>query len=148
MTSIYLVKSVFNTESNMEKQWRCGTSRNSTASALSDHSMWFVFDDKRINYQRIWPTFSYFKKKMFVYIPYKIWKHILIRIVFIASIYELFDNPSYWRLCCIRISFYISISIDSEIFKELWNIGRCVTLSMTRRSNIHFCLKFKLIDNY
>ena len=29
------------------------------------------------------------------YIPYKICKHGLISIVFIASVYELFDNPSY-----------------------------------------------------
>ena len=34
-------------------------------------------------------------KHLWLYIPYKIFKHSLIRTDFITSVYELFDNPSY-----------------------------------------------------
>ena len=83
-------------KSNIEKQWRCRTSRNSTATAPGDHTMQFVFDDKMINYQRILLNFSQLIKNLLFYNPYKICKHSLISIDFIASVYELFDNPSYF----------------------------------------------------
>ena len=47
-----------------------------------------------INYQRIWLEFSQLIKHLLFYSPYKICKHSLISIDFIASVYELFDNPS------------------------------------------------------
>ena len=61
----------------------------------SDHSMQFVFDDKIINYQRVWLNFSQLIKNLMFYNPYKICKHSLISIDFITSVYEFFENPSY-----------------------------------------------------
>ena len=57
--------------------------------------MQFVFDDKMINYQRILFNFSQLIKHLLFYIPYKTCKHTLKSIDFTASVYELFDNPSY-----------------------------------------------------
>ena len=48
-----------------------------------------------INYQRIYFKFSQLIKQMLFYISCKICNHSLISIDFIASVYELFDNPSY-----------------------------------------------------
>ena len=52
------------------------------------------YDDKMINYQRIYLNFSLLIKQMLFYISCKICKHNLISIDFMASVYELFDNPS------------------------------------------------------
>ena len=52
------------------------------------------YDDKTINYQRIYLNFSLLIKQMLFYISCKICKHNLISIDFMASVYELFDNPS------------------------------------------------------
>ena len=73
-----------------------GTSLNFTETVPGKHTMLvvFVFDDKLINYQRIWLKFPQFIKHKLFYIPCKICKHGLISIDFIASVYELFDNPS------------------------------------------------------
>ena len=60
-----------------------------------------------INYQRIWLKFSQLIKYLLFYIPYKICKHSLISIDFIASVYELFDNPSYVLLTEYLILFSI-----------------------------------------
>ena len=51
-------------ENNSEKQWRCGTSLNFTETVPGKNNMLvvFVFDDKSINYQRIWLKFSQFIK--------------------------------------------------------------------------------------
>ena len=59
--------------------------------------MQFVFDDKMINYQRILNLldFSQLIKTLLFYNPYKMCKHSLFCIDFIASLYELFDNHSY-----------------------------------------------------
>ena len=65
------------------------------ATGLGDHTMQFVYDDKMINYQRILLNFSQLIKNVLFYNPYKIGKPSLISIDFIASVYELFDNPSY-----------------------------------------------------
>ena len=48
-----------------------------------------------INYQRIWLKFLQLVEHLLFYISYKICKHNLMSIDFIASVYELFDNPSY-----------------------------------------------------
>ena len=68
------------------------------ATALGDHTMYFVFDDKMIIYQRIWLTFSQPVKHLLFYFPYKSCKHSLISIDIIAPVYELFDNLSYSEL--------------------------------------------------
>ena len=67
-------------ESNIEKQWLCRTSRNSTASAPVDHTSRFVFDDKMINYQCILLNFSQLIKNLLFYNLYKICKHSFINI--------------------------------------------------------------------
>ena len=76
---------------------RCETSWNSTATAPGNHTMYFVFDDKMIYHQRFWLKFSQLIKHLLFYIPHKICKHSLDNINFIASVYELSDNPSYLR---------------------------------------------------
>ena len=44
-------------------------------------------------------------KHLLIYIPYKIRKQSLISIDFIASVYELFDNPSY---CPLIVNFQLN----------------------------------------
>ena len=102
MTSVYLAKNVIKCrEQHWKKTWRCGTSQNSTATAPCDHTMWFVFDNKMINYQRIWLKFYQPLEHLLFYISYKSCKQSLMSIDFIASVYELFDNPSYvCKLLC------------------------------------------------
>ena len=51
-----------------------------------------------INYQRIWLKFLQLVEHLLFYISYKICKHNLMSIDFIASVYELFDNPSYMHI--------------------------------------------------
>ena len=64
------------------------------ATAPGDHTMYFVFDDKMINYHRIYKVnFLRLIKLLLDYILYKICKHSLNSIDFIASVYELFNNP-------------------------------------------------------
>ena len=50
--------------------------------------MQFVFDDEMINCQRILLNFSQIIKNLLFFNPYKICKHSLISIDFIASVYE------------------------------------------------------------
>ena len=59
-------------------------------------------------------------KHLLFYIPYKIWKHSLISIDFVASVYELFDNLSYTLLS----------KEENFLFKYLnnfsfWTIFKC-----------------------
>ena len=52
-----------------------------------------------INFQRIELKFSQLNKHLLFDIPYKICKHSFKSIDFTASVYELFDNPSYMNIC-------------------------------------------------
>ena len=45
-------------KSNIEKKGRCGISRNKTATAPDDHTMFCLFDDKMIIHKRFWLTFN------------------------------------------------------------------------------------------
>ena len=47
-------------ESNIEKQYHCQTSRNSTTTAQGDHNMYFVFDNKMNNDQHFSLDFHHF----------------------------------------------------------------------------------------
>ena len=73
--------------------------------------MRFVFDDKMINYQCI------LMKNLFYY-PYEIIKHSFINIDFIASVYELFNNPSYMTMIM-----YLRIIIHDFFFASFFNIA-------------------------
>ena len=48
-----------------------------------------------INYQRIWLKFEPLVEHLLFYISYKMCKQSLMSIDLIATVYELFDNPSY-----------------------------------------------------
>ena len=63
--------------------------------------------------------FSQLIKYLLVYIPYKICKHCLINIDFIASVYELFDNPSY---ILVNKEFRQPKYIDVDNFHFWWKI--------------------------
>ena len=67
-----------------------------------------------INYQRIKLKFSQLIKHLLFNISYKICKHSLISIDFTASVYELFDNPSYifFNLLTIKPTCNIGIVIN------------------------------------
>ena len=67
--------------------------RYGSETAPVDHNIPIVLDDKMINNQRIWLKFSPLIKHLLCFISYKICMHNLVRIDFIASVYELFDNP-------------------------------------------------------
>ena len=54
-----------------------------------------------INYLRIKLKFSQLIKHLLFYIPYKICKHSFKSYDFTASVYELFDNPSYKDTTCL-----------------------------------------------
>ena len=98
--------------SKTENQWRCGTWRNSTETVPDDHTILIVFDDKMIIYQRIYLKFSQLMKHLLFYILYKICKHVLTSIDFIASVYELFDTP--------RIHKFVDLKGISMIRSILW----------------------------
>ena len=133
----------------MGKQWRCGKSRNSRETALGDHTILNVSDDKMINYHCIKLEFSQLIKHLLFYIPYKICKHIVKSIDFTASVYELFDNPSYmydknlkttkyWRKSKI---FWVTLSQASRnSWRFIINIGHFTHIHFTRwsRQNISF----------
>ena len=89
MTSVYLAKNVIKCR---EQHWK----KNDVVERPGDHTMRFVFDNKMINYQCIWLKFYQHVEHLLFYISYKICKQSLMSIDFIASVYELFDNPSYF----------------------------------------------------
>ena len=57
-----IVKMHQSIESNIEKQYHCQTSRNSTTTAQGDHNMYFVFDNKMNNDQHFSLDFHHFLK--------------------------------------------------------------------------------------
>ena len=69
-----------------------------------------------INYQRIKLKFSQLMKHLLFYIPFTICKHSFISIGFTASVYELFENPSY-----ICIGFLIILCAWNPAHSMFWH---------------------------
>ena len=89
-----------------------------------------------INYQRIQLKFSQLIKHLLFYIPYKIWKHSLKSIDFTASVYELFDNPSYVLLyvfCATTMLFKMFNPFQDILFFKL-NKGQTDKFSSLKKT--------------
>ena len=78
---------------------------------------WVISDNK----YSVKPNYLQIIKHLLFYIPYEIWKHNLY-IDFIASVYELFDNPSYiqWIIYSqMETTVHSQVIIRAKIYKIL-----------------------------
>ena len=80
--------------------------RNSTTTAQGDHSILFVFDDRMINYQRIWLKFSQLIKYLLFCISYKICKHKQSCVEYRYFNTSKLISDRIWRLCTCVYAIY------------------------------------------